>query len=47
MNLAGTITIKEVYDALQQGKTDLYDKRFSFGRESDVNEFSISLSFRE
>ena len=46
MNLAGTITIKEVYDALQQGKTDLYDKRFSFGRESDVNEFSISLEER-
>ena len=47
MNLAGNkITAKELYESLQAGRTDLYDKRFSFGREQDYNEFTISLEER-
>lgn len=46
MNLAGLITAREIYESLESGKTDLYDSRFSFGREQDYNEFSISLEDR-
>ena len=47
MNLAGNVlTAKEIYESLQEGRTDLYEKRFSFGREQDFNEFTISLEDR-
>ena len=46
-NIRGTITAKEIFDELQTGKSSLYDKRFSFGREQDVNEFTVSLEERE
>lgn len=41
--VAGVITAHQIYDELQKGSTDLYTKRFDFGRENDYNEFSYSL----
>lgn len=41
--VSGVITATEIYEDLQQGRTDLYNKRFDFGRENDYNEFSYSL----
>lgn len=45
-SINSAITAKMIFDDLQNGGLELYEKRFGFGRESDLNEFSVSLEER-
>lgn len=44
--ITAAITAKQIYDSLQTGDLGIYNKRFGFGRENDLNEFSVSLEER-